>query len=198
MKAIELLREDHRLMHRLMGVVVKCYSVMKEKQRLDKDLIADFLTFFREFVDCCHYGKEEGMFFDELERLGGFSQQLPIESIRQDHRILRFYVGKIGGIMENKEIDEEARFNGFVENMNKLMEHAVYHSKREDRVFYPLGDRILTEESDEKLLVFFDKVDKRCQGSYEKYARFVDNLEKKYGLDESGKYQYTMTKKTGS
>lgn len=183
MKSSDDLKNDHKLIHRMLSVVDTAINKLKKGEGLPQDFMPDAVEFFREFADKYHFGKEEGMLFEEMEAAGVFTQKLPIESIRHDHYVGRAYMNKLCEIAGRCNDDFQNCRDELIENLEGFSEHILSHSRRENRVLYPLGDALISEERDRKLMEYYRQIDKRFSGYREKYTEVVERLERQLKHD---------------
>lgn len=141
------------------------------------DFISDIFDFLNEFVIKFHFGKEEGMMFEEMEEAGVFIEQLPIEFFKHEHDRLRNYLDKTDARLSKENISEQEKREILVEFIEKTVEILVSHSRNEDRVLYPMGDRLIPGERDKKLMEYYKSFDKKYPNYYKKYLDMVKKYE---------------------
>lgn len=89
MKPSEDLKVEHALTMKMLAVLQAiCGKMEKQEAGLEED-IRGIIEFLRIFVDRCHHGKEEDIFFPALEELGIFDASDLIEKLRAEHRTAR-------------------------------------------------------------------------------------------------------------
>jgi|GEM_PF-2970946 len=66
MQPIGPLMHEHRLIERLVRLIVKEAAAIESGQRPDHRFIDNAVDFFKYFADRCHHGKEEEILFKEL------------------------------------------------------------------------------------------------------------------------------------
>jgi hemerythrin-like domain-containing protein len=177
MKSIEILRRDHTLMKRVLDLSEKAMKMLKDGQPLPEGLPEKLSDFLVSFIIRCHMGKEEEIVFDEMEAAGVFTDELTIESVRKDHCIIRSYIEKIAATVSGeKDGDLIEYLDGMVTNMQA-------HSKREDRVFYPMGNRLISPEADERILRHYETMDSACHNYFEVYTKIVEGMEAQMGIE---------------
>ena len=182
MKATYILRQEHKLIHRMLDVVRVAVDLMKNGRDVTDRFLMNVAEFFREFADKYHFGKEEGKLFEEMERAGVFTQQLPIESIRHDHFVGRAYINKIILYTGDCRQDDPDWRENLISNLENFIEHIEHHSRKEDRVLYPLSDSLINSSRNEKVIEFYQEIDRQYPGYKEKYTRMVEQMEQELGL----------------
>jgi hypothetical protein len=62
------------------------------------------------------------------------------------------------------------------------MGHINYHSKREDRALYPMGDRLLDARTEAKLLAQFGEREKENESMISFFKQVIETYEKMPGF----------------
>ncbi len=188
MKSTEILREEHLLINRMIKVVEAGLEQIHKGVAVSRDFLRDVAEFFCEFADKYHFAKEEGKLFEEMELAGVFTRQLPIESIRHDHHVGRAYINRISRLAQNCSSQKKEDCRELIADLKGFIAHIQQHSRREERVLYPLSDALIPPHRDEKVLEYFRQVDKKFPGYREKYSNMVEKLEREMGIipGESG------------
>ena len=63
MKSTEVLSREHRIIVRVLDILERMSEEAAGENKLDKRFSTKVISFFREYVDRCHHGKEEHLFF---------------------------------------------------------------------------------------------------------------------------------------
>lgn len=152
-KSIKILKDEHRSIENLLNTLE--YAVNKlEKEKIDTNLLKELINVLLE-ADMCYHGKEEDIFFVELEKYGAFNG--PIGVMLYEHQYLR----KLRKIMEENidklNEDENAKTNfisASLEYINILRNHIL----KEDNVLFRLAEDVLTQDIDEKMYNEFNEI----------------------------------------
>jgi hemerythrin-like domain-containing protein len=164
----------------MMAVTEKGLERLKSRGHLPEDFLQKVAEFFREYAEKFHFGKEEGRFFEEMEEAGVF-QQLPIESIVEEHYIGRSYLKKIAKAACECRFDDAQWLQETVRCLEGFIDHLRSHSRKENRILYPLSESLIPPERDEKIMESYRQIEAKYPGYQEKYSRMVEELERAFG-----------------
>ncbi|GAB4370887.1 MAG: hemerythrin domain-containing protein [Calditrichia bacterium] len=177
--ASDILEEEHRLIERMLEVLVKAIQKLEEGEAIPAELFLKAVDFIRHFADQCHHAKEENVLFKLMEERGIPREGGPVGVMLTEHVFGRNY---------NKGLEEAAhRYQkGEVEAKSDIIKYAQnyvellsQHIHKEDNILYPMGNRVFSEEDQNFLLEEFERVEKEEIGAgvHEKYKRMVEELE---------------------
>lgn len=182
MRPTELLKEDHKLILRAIGVMgnVSDRIARSEQVRVeDLDRIVDFI---RTFADKCHHGKEEDLLFVEMEKAGIPKEGGPIGVMLREHVIGRDYVkGMAEGISEIRA-GKDTGPGKFAENATGYARLLTQHIDKEDNILYMMADMHMDEKVEKELLDAFEKVEEEVMGHgrHEEFHDLILRLESTY------------------
>lgn len=182
MRPTELLKEDHKLILRMIAVMKTVADSAGKGGKLNLEHLELMVDFIRTFADKCHHGKEEDLLFVEMERSGIPKEGGPIGVMLEEHTVGRNYVkGMAEGIDEIKA-GKKGGEKKFAENARGYAILLTQHIDKEDNILYMMADMHLDKKADEKLLKEFEKVERKIMGEVKRgeYRRFVENMEKTY------------------
>src|SRR3989304_8130286 len=83
--ATEILKEDHRLIERLLRVLAQAAGKVEKGEEVSTTVFARALDFIRNFADRCHHGKEEDCLFPALEAHGLPRHAGPVAVMLSEH-----------------------------------------------------------------------------------------------------------------
>jgi hemerythrin-like domain-containing protein len=139
----ETLMSEHRAIERALDALEVLAKNAENGGRPDRSDVARFAEFFALFADRLHHGKEEDLLFTELQRHGVPAQGGPIAVMLHEHGIGRAYVRELREIGQGRgpiAAEELAKLEraalGYVDLLRS-------HIQKEDRVLFPMADRIL-------------------------------------------------------
>lgn len=140
--------------------------------------IADIIKFFQLFADKCHHGKEEGLMFPAMERVGVPNEGGPIGQMLLEHNQGRKHIKDMEASIENGVLQASSFVNaatGYIELMRA-------HIEKENTVLFPLGDKLLPKDEQERLLEEFEEFEERVmgKGTHEKLHKLLHDFETKY------------------
>jgi hemerythrin-like domain-containing protein len=147
MDAIETLMNEHRAIERVLDALVGFAEDTQRKGATEKEELARFITFVREYADTGHHGKEEDILFRAMVDHGFPSDGGPIAVMLHEHdqgralvAVLRERAGQDGPWSDGdrQEIVEAA-------GAFSRMLHAHIH--KEDAILYPMAEQHLPPEA---------------------------------------------------
>ncbi len=168
MDAVETLMNEHRTIERVLDALVGFAEDTVRRGTTEKEELARFVTFVREFADACHHGKEEDILFAAMVDAGFPRNGGPVAVMLHEHdqgralvRILRDRAEQPGGWSDGdrQEIAEVAR--GY-----SAMLHAHIH--KEDAILYPMAEQHLPPEVMERVAQDCARYDAAREGNHEK------------------------------
>jgi hemerythrin-like domain-containing protein len=172
MRPTENLTEEHRVI----AVVLDCLERIAEEARatgrLDVLSARDALSFLRTFADKAHHAKE-ALLYAALESAGLRSCGGPTDLVGQEHYLGRGHVERMLHAVDAWEEGVANAAPRFAFEALEFLELARRHMADEDRVLFPVADRLLPPAVQERLAREFARTDGRFLGS-ETRARFLD------------------------
>lgn len=140
MKPVELLMNEHRLIEKALDSLdVFSAHVSQKETKGEKEELAKFVEFIREFADRAHHGKEEDILFAEMEK-GGFPRDGgPLAVMLSEHdegrkhvRILANLANAIGSWTK----EDRRKLGAAATAYTSLLRQ---HILKEDQVLYPMA-----------------------------------------------------------
>ncbi len=84
-KAIEDLKHEHEAIISALRILDRISADISKGSTPDKVDLTHFTGFLKEFADKCHHGKEEGMLFPALVKVGIQDKDGPIGVMLSEH-----------------------------------------------------------------------------------------------------------------
>ena len=98
-----------------------------------------------------------------------------IEALRQQHDHGREYVSEMANALDGYSRGKDAQVTIMLENLSPYVTMLRHHILREDRVFYPLVQEVLTQEEMDDLAELYTKEDER-HGTVEAMQALVRDI----------------------
>jgi hemerythrin-like domain-containing protein len=142
-KAIEQMMNEHRLIVRVLGALDTLSQQLACGQPARREDLARFATFFREFADRCHHGKEEDRLFVKMNEHGFPREYGPVGVMLSEHDTGRAHVRALAALGEGSGplSAEEARTAR--RNAEAFVPLLLQHIQKEDNVLYPMAMQAL-------------------------------------------------------
>ena len=177
MYATEILRQEHKVIERMLPVLEEAAWRVEHGRSLDADIFPNIIDFMRVFADKCHHAKEEAQLFPVLKENGIDIESGLVGALVEEHREARVLVGRLAEHVEKiDDVESAAEVAATTRVYVRLLQ---MHIEKEDVTLMPLVDRTLKPEQQMALAVIFEDVEDEepCRGSYDRYRELVSELE---------------------
>ncbi|GEJ57007.1 hemerythrin domain-containing protein [Anaeromyxobacter diazotrophicus] len=151
MDAIETLMTEHRLIERAIGALAGFADEVRRKDGDDKEELARFVTFLREFADTHHHGKEEDILFAAMVEAGFPRHGGPVAVMLMEHEAGRAHIRALAELAAQQapwSPDDRQRLADAAHGYGNLLRA---HIHKEDAVLYPMAEQRLPQESLERV-----------------------------------------------
>ena len=178
MKPTDILKEEHGGIKVMLGILGRMADSLEGGRDVDSAHLEQAVDFIRTFADTCHHGKEEDYLFAEMEKAGIPQQGGPIAVMLAEHATGRAYVKGLAEAVARYGDGDKAAVPAIVQNARNYIALLRAHIEKEDNILYPIADRSLTEEQQEKLLACFEDVERERigPGKHAEYHRMLERL----------------------
>lgn len=180
MRPTEELKEEHRVIERMLDIVWKACEGLDKGKDVDPALFVGAAEFFKNFADKCHHSKEEKLLFEKMIARGVPRTSGPIAVMLIEHEDGRAHVRKIADLSSGKPTPQaKKQLIGAARGYVRLLSA---HIEKEDNILYPMADNLLREEDQEELERGFEGVERDVMGPgvHEKYHKMIEKWEEKY------------------
>ncbi|MGP0058772.1 MAG: hemerythrin domain-containing protein [Beijerinckiaceae bacterium] len=141
---IEMLREEHRNIEKLLTVLESELDVFDHCERPDYEIVQAVITYFQDYPDCFHHPKED-LIFDKL-KLRDPAAVASIGDLEAEHqdgsRRLERVAKAVNGILIDQEVLRE-KVDAIVRD---FIDSERLHITMEERVFFPSAVSALQPE----------------------------------------------------
>lgn len=176
MRSTEILMTEHKAVLLSLLILEEAGAALASgNAEAGKDL-EQLLDFFRGFVDHCHHSKEEVILFPELVRRGVPQEGGPIGVMLSEHESGRDHVRRIQAFLDTGAADQVLPV---IRSYRALLEA---HIQKEDKVLFPMADRLLDTARSEELVQDFDRIELEHvgEGKHEAYHQMLHALRDRY------------------
>jgi len=169
-KIIELLREEHRDIEKLLLILEEELSVFDRQGRPDYEIIQAVISYFQDYPDCCHHPKED-MIFEKLKARDPVGAE-SIGDLAAEHQHEAERLRRVASIVRNILLDREISRQTFHDAMREFIEHQRVHMAMEERFLFPTAaDRLRADDwagvdkewSDKRESLFSVAFEERCR-----------------------------------
>lgn len=172
MKATETLSSEHRV---ILKALDQLHLAVEQARKgdFDAERLTVSLSFFREFADKRHHGKEEDMLFPAMNRRGMPLNGGPLHCMLEEHTLGRSLLKIVGenlpGARAGDETAKGAVLDAYAEYEAFLRDHIF----KEDNILFRMADQVLTPEDQAALEKSFAAFDAADVGHKERQAAAV-------------------------
>jgi hemerythrin-like domain-containing protein len=176
MRPTEQLMKEHRLIEKLLEVLASLAAKAEQGTGPDPARARDTLTFFREFADRCHHGKEEKHLFPRLAERGYGPEMGPVAVMLSEHVEGRAYLRAVGEALAN--LDAEGARERFAQAARGYVELLKGHIYKEDNILFRLADSVFTEDDQRIVEEGFAEVEsvEMGEGAHERFHALAEEL----------------------
>ena len=150
MKCTDLLTQEHKTILRALDILDHMAARIAEDQPLAVEDVETILRFLRAFADNQHQAKEESALFPELLRTSA-ANDAPLRQMIFEHDQERSLVEGLEDSLRTKRGME------FVHFANRLTGLIRTHIRKEDNILFPMAERCLSPEQDERVTTELNK-----------------------------------------
>ncbi len=157
--AVEMLVEEHRLIEQVLESLEAFVDAPGDENPGRAD-IRDYVTFFREYVDKCHHGKEEDYLFVRMSSYGFSQDHGPISAMLSEQDEGRDHLNAMAAVGERSgEISAHERELVKGHALAYVMRLRA-HLQREDDILFPMVSHALPQFELDELAASFEKFDR--------------------------------------
>ena len=150
MKCTDLLTKEHKVILRALDILDHMAARIAENQPVPVADVETILRFLRAFADNQHQAKEESALFPELLRTSAANEP-PLRQMVFEHDQERSLVEGLEDSLRTKQGKE------FVHFANRLTGLIRTHIHKEDHILFPIAERCLSPEQDERVTAELNK-----------------------------------------
>jgi hemerythrin-like domain-containing protein len=180
MKATQILKEEHRLIERVLTALQTAASRVSQGVEMRPAFFISAALFIKNFADGCHHRKEEGVLFVAMNESGMPTQGSPIGVMLADHEQGRLFTFEMKDAAQKWEAGDSSARPAMVHNALGYVALLRQHISKEDNILFPMADRIIPLERQEKVNADFERIqlEDTAAGLYDKYLALAEVLEK--------------------
>jgi len=181
MNAIDLMKDEHKYIKRMLKVVRNaCFEVLQGKS-LNYDDFYSMIDFVRNFADAHHHKKEEDILFNKMvEELGALGEKTVKYGMLVEHDLGRFYIRSLDEALQSLKSGNEDSKLDIIANAISYTHLLTRHIDKEDNVIYSFATRELKEFSMNTVDVECEEFENTNNETRDKYINILEDLEEKY------------------
>ena len=174
MKPLEMLRSEHGLIRQFLETLTLAEKKLENDEQLPREFFEKALEFSTTFATQYHHVKEEHMMFVRLAQKHRGQWDGQIEALRHQHETGRNYMSEIKRALDGYESGNAVKRSIVMENLAAFNAMEKDHIHTEDHVFFPMAEKVLTDEDETQLAAEFDKIrNKVGENTFEECHKLV-------------------------
>ena len=180
MQATTILMDEHRVIERVLSALQEGAERLLRGDKIRPEFFLNAALFIQNFADGCHHRKEEGVLFIAMNESGVPLQNSPVGVMLAEHEQGRLYTRSMKEAAKKWENGDPASQAIVARNALDYVALLRQHIYKENNVLFPMADRIIPPERQEKVAADFERIehDETGEGVHEKYLALADELEK--------------------
>jgi len=161
MKATQILTKEHVLILQMLEQLSCAREKLEKKELPPVAFFKKAIVFSQNFADRFHHFKEEFLMFGLLANKKEGVLDADIGALRYQHERCRLAMAAIDRSLIGYAKDDEMAITTLLENIAAYISLLTRHIYIEDHVFFPMIEKILSEEEQQSLLSQFQNEEQR-------------------------------------
>jgi len=164
MKPMEILMEEHRLIHQALDNLSIAIERLENEEKPPVEFFQKWLELYHSFILDYHHFKEEHIMFQLLAQKKQGTLDNQIESLRYQHERGRNFVTEVEHALKGNEEGAEIQTSTLLENAAAYVSLLRHHIHREEYVFYPMAEKSFSQDEEARLQGEFMKQTEKAGG----------------------------------
>jgi hemerythrin-like domain-containing protein len=169
---------EHRLIERVIKLMIIEIDKINSSVALDTDLLNAIIDFIKTYADHLHHGKEEDILFQKLSQKSLSSELAKImDELIAEHKQAREYVKILQ--LASREYSNGKKDNSFtiINVLKSITEFYPKHMEKEDKHFFIPVMGYFTPDEQEAMLIEFQEFDRKFTQRH--YLEIISKLDGK-------------------
>ena len=168
--AFKVLSDEHQNILKVIDALVKECNALQSGKEINKDLFREIIDFVKGYADKFHHAKEEDILFVELNKVETQMHCNPVQQMLHEHDLGRNFIKKLEeGIEENNQ-------SKIIENAKGYGQLLKDHISKEDNILYPMADKALDQDTKNRMVEEFKKIEQNFITEKERYSVFLKKI----------------------
>jgi hemerythrin-like domain-containing protein len=170
--------DEHTVISHVLESAAREATRMRSTNMVEPEMIEKLLDFFRGFADKCHHAKEEKHLFPMLEKRGMSHDSGPIAVMLSEHAEGRRRLSNIAGSLGAARNSDQGAVASIADDLAAYTALLFAHIEKENKVLFPMADRILTPGDQVELERAFDEVERieTGEGVHERFHALAHEI----------------------
>jgi hemerythrin-like domain-containing protein len=181
MKPTENLNSEHKDILELLGIMSRISKNIISNEVFYTSDIEEIIDFLKHFIEKSHHKKEE-IFYPILSGVDNLKDKEELSVMLYEHVLSRNYLKDINSCVINCKIGNSFSQDLLAESMMKYVVLIKNHINKEEKIIFPMADKILNETQQREVFSQFEKIEHKIveHDFHGHYHRLLDKLKSKY------------------
>ncbi len=145
MNAIQILEEEHALILKALDLLSTAADKIGRDENPPREFFEKAVSFTLNFTNKFHHYKEEIVMFGLLAQKHEGEIDAEVERLRSQHQVLHNYMNEISNSLDAYSQNKQSEVRRLHRNLSEYIEVLRRHIHAEDKKFYPLVEKSLSE-----------------------------------------------------
>ena len=179
MKAIEILKQEHRVIERVLKALESAAGRVETGRDIRPAFFTDAADFIRHFADGCHHQKEEGVLFKAMQAAGMPADDGPIAAMLGEHERSRTLTRALTDAAEQWQAGDDGARGETARVAREYVTLLREHILKEDSVLYPMAAHTIPHDRHAAVAKTLEEVERveAAAGVHRKYRALAEALE---------------------
>ena len=184
MRTIDVLREEHRWILRMLACLERLDAESERHGRLDADNAGELMALFTHFADGLHQEREEHCLFPRLlARARSVGQRSDISRLCGEHEEERRAMGRMNAELLGAIFGKTRSLRDFQREARRYVGLQRSHLLHENQALLPLAESLLTPEDDETVIQGFVSLEHEGPVKLKLIFESIRTLSSRLGVD---------------
>jgi hemerythrin-like domain-containing protein len=177
-EAIRILMNEHRVIEGVLGALESHATLVRGGLAVERPVVARFASFFRDFADAAHHGKEEDLLFRKMAEHGFPTESGPIAVMLHEHVVGRGHVARLRGVAAGAGPVGAPERELVLAASDEYVPLLLAHIQKEDNILYPMSERVIPAAEFERMAEAFERFAESLKGEHapEHLLRLAESL----------------------
>lgn len=184
MYCIDVLLDEHERIREFISVAQSACCRIIEGEQINTEHFAKMLEFGKGYADSIHHKKEEDILFDAMvNEFGGPAEKMIRHGMLVEHDLGRLHLSELDNALNEYISSPSVMLKlRIITNISAYCELLERHIVKENEVAYPFGQRVLSNDTFNRLNDETEKFESDSDNATQKkyYLDILDSLKKEY------------------
>lgn len=165
-----ILRKEHEAITGMLGAAERAAERLERNEPVRPEFLDGMSEFFSVFLDKCHHGKEEQIFFPALAKKGMPVDGGPIRVMLGEHEEGRAMASRLRALAQDYGRGNRAAGTEWAKTAREYSRLLRDHILKENNVLFPMAEGMLSPAEEEALTAQFEQmeIEKIGKGTHER------------------------------